>query len=135
VAPQAREKGVRLKLDHPSEEAAVRCDPELVQQVAINLLVNAVQAVPAGGSVEARVMPASEGEAGFEVRDDGPGIAPELRDRIFQPFVAGRPGGVGLGLTFVKRVVQEHRGSVSVEGGAGPGTRIRVRLPVAEGAP
>ncbi len=134
VAPQAREKGVRLELVPLRGEPPLRCDPELIQQVAVNLLVNAVQAVPARGRVEARVLPSSHAEGGFEVRDDGPGIAPELRERVFQPFVTARPGGVGLGLTFVKRVVHEHRGSVTVDAGTGPGTCIRVRLPLAEGA-
>jgi signal transduction histidine kinase len=65
------------------------------------------------------------------VRDDGPGIPEELRERIFQPFVTGRAGGVGLGLTFVKRAVHEHRGRVSVESGPAGGTRVRVELPLA----
>ncbi len=135
VAPQAREKGVRLQLSQPENEALVPCDPELVQQVAVNLLVNALQAVSAGGRVEVLLMPIVQGEGGFEVWDNGPGIPPELRERVFQPFVTARAGGVGLGLTFVKRVVHEHRGSVSVEPGPGPGARIRVRLPAAEAAP
>jgi signal transduction histidine kinase len=134
VAPQAREKGVRLELASPPGEAPLRCDPELIHQVAVNLIVNALQAVSAGGLVEARALPASHGEGGFDVRDDGPGIPPELRERVFQPFVTARAGGVGLGLTFVKRVVHEHRGSVSVDPGAGPGACIRVRLPLAERA-
>jgi signal transduction histidine kinase len=133
VGPQAREKRARLELTRPAVEPRLMCDPELLQQAAVNLLVNAVQAVPEGGRVEARVVPAAAGEGGFDVRDDGPGIAPELRERVFQPFVSSRPGGVGLGLTFVKRVVHDHRGSVSVAEDAGPGTCIRVRLPVAEG--
>jgi signal transduction histidine kinase len=135
VAPQARENGVRLELRCPADEPPLLCDRELLQQVAVNLLVNALQAVRSHGLVEARVVAATNGEGGFDVLDDGPGIAPELRERVFEPFVSARPGGVGLGLTFVKRVVHEHRGAVTVDPGPGPGARIRVRLPVAEANP
>jgi signal transduction histidine kinase len=135
VRPQAREKGVRVELRRPPQEPDVLGDRELLQQVAVNLLVNALQAVSTDGLVEARVVPTSDGEGGFDVVDDGPGIAPELRERVFQPFVSARPGGVGLGLTFVKRVVHDHRGSVTVAPRAGPGACLRVRLPVAGGRP
>jgi signal transduction histidine kinase len=116
-------------------EAAVLCEPELVYQVAVGLLVNAIQAVGPGGCIEARVLEASGGHGGFEVRDDGPGIPEALRERIFQPFVTARPGGVGLGLTFVKRVVHDHRGLVTIESNPGCGTLFRIELPLAGAAP
>ena len=108
------------------------CDPELMYQVAVNLLVNAIQALAAGGRIEARVLAAKDGTGGFEVQDDGPGIPGAIRERIFQPFVTARVGGVGLGLTFVKRVVHDHRGLVTLESEPASGTRIGVRLPLAE---
>jgi signal transduction histidine kinase len=135
VAPQAREKGIRLEGTGVPNEAAVLCEPELVYQVAVGLLVNAIQAVEPGGRVEARVLEAGGGYGGFEVRDDGPGIPEELRERIFQPFVTARRGGVGLGLTFVKRAVHDHHGTVTVESPPGCGTRFRVYLPLAGVAP
>jgi signal transduction histidine kinase len=135
VAPQAREKDIRLEGTGVPNEAAVLCEPELVYQVAVGLLVNAIQAVEPGGLVEARVLEASGRYGGFEVRDDGPGIPEELRERIFQPFVTARRGGVGLGLTFVKRVVHDHHGRVTVESQPGCGTRFRVHLPLAGIAP
>jgi signal transduction histidine kinase len=131
----AREKGVRVVCSEPpADEPVVAREPELIHQVAVNLLVNAVQALAAGGSVEIAVLPEREGHGGFEVRDDGPGIPEALRERIFQPFVTGRSGGVGLGLTFVKRVVHEHRGRIALESAPGAGTRVRIELPLAEGA-
>jgi signal transduction histidine kinase len=133
VSPQAREKGVRVAFTPLAADPPLRGDPELIQQVAVNLLVNAVQAVPVGGRVEARALPAATGEGGFEIEDDGPGISPELRERVFEPFVTARPGGVGLGLTFVKRVVHEHHGSVRVDPALPTGTRVRILFPLAEG--
>jgi signal transduction histidine kinase len=131
VRPQAREKGVVLELDRPAREPRLACDAELMQQVAINLLVNAIQAVDEGGRVAARVVvDAVSGQGGFDVLDDGPGIPVELRERVFRPFVTSRAGGVGIGLTFVKRAVHEHHGSVSVAPGGARGACIQVRLPV-----
>jgi len=132
----ARAKRVRIvRSESPGPEPLVAREPDLIYQVAVNLLVNAVQALPEGGTIELALLPAQGGFGGFEVRDDGPGIAEELRERVFQPFVTGRSGGVGLGLTFVKRVVHEHRGRVAVAAGPGGGTRVRVELPLAGNAP
>jgi signal transduction histidine kinase len=63
------------------------------------------------------------------VEDDGPGIDPELRDRLFQPFVSGRSGGSGLGLAIVQRAVEAHRGVVLVDSEPGRGARFTVYLP------
>jgi signal transduction histidine kinase len=135
VETQAQQKGIRLLRVPLEGDPAVLCDAELVYQVALNLLVNAVQALEGGGRIEARMLETEDGYVGFEVRDDGDGIPEELRARIFLPFVTAREGGVGLGLTFVKRVVHEHRGRISVETGIGSGTCFRVELPVAEATP
>jgi signal transduction histidine kinase len=132
VGPKARDKGIRIDRSAPPGEPAVWCDPELMYQVAVNLLVNAIQALAAGGRIEARVLAVKDGTGGFEVWDDGPGIPEAIRERIFQPFVTARDGGVGLGLTFVKRVVHDHRGLVTLESEPASGTRIGVRLPLAE---
>ena len=131
----AREKNVRVVCaEPPANEPTVAREPELIHQVAVNLLVNAVQALEEGGTVEIAVLTALGGRGGFEVRDDGPGIPEALRERIFQPFVTGRSGGVGLGLTFVKRVVHEHRGRITLDSAPGAGTRVRIELPLAEEA-
>lgn len=132
VGPQAQEKGIRLARNAPDPEPSVPYDPELLYQVAVSLLVNAIQAVEPGGRIEARVLDEEDGYAGFEVSDDGPGIPRGLRERIFQPFVTARKGGVGLGLTFVKRVVHDHHGLISLNCEPGSGTRVRIRLPRAE---
>jgi two-component system sensor histidine kinase HydH len=132
VGPQAQEKQIRIRCTGVSSEPNLRCDTELVYQVAVNLLVNATQALSSGGSIEVKVLEASDGMGGFEVRDDGPGIPDDMRDRIFRPFVTARDGGVGLGLTFVQRVVHEHRGLVSFVSGPGEGACVRVRIPLAD---
>ncbi len=131
VEAQAREKGVTLRRHAAVPDASVMCDRELVYEIALNLLVNAVQILPSGGSVEARTLTSRNGYAGFEVRDDGPGMNDETRARIFEPFFTRRSGGTGLGLTFVRRVVDAHRGRVSVDSAPGRGAVFRVELPSA----
>lgn len=130
VEAQAREKGVSVRRRTSESDPEVLCDPDLVYQVALNLLVNAVQILPGGGSVEIGLVPPHDGHAGFEVRDDGPGMTEETRARIFEPFFTRRDGGAGLGLTFVQRVVQEHRGRISVASAPGHGAAFTIELPL-----
>ncbi len=133
VEGEAQAKGIRVeRAALPAREARVACDPELIYQVGVNLMVNAIHALPASGTVRLRVLEPAGGAGGFEVCDDGPGVPEEIRERIFQPFVTGRAGGVGLGLTFVKRVVHDHRGRIELESNADAGTCFRVWLPLAE---
>jgi signal transduction histidine kinase len=137
VAPAARAKNLRIvQARPPGEEPLVAREPELILRVIVNLIVNAVQAHPGNGTIEVAWLEPRDGHGGFAVRDDGPGIPEALRERIFEPFVTGRPGGIGLGLTFVKRVVHEHRGRIHVASSpAEPGARVRVELPLAERLP
>ncbi len=129
VEPQARERGVKLVRRACTSEGIVHCDSELIYEVALNLLVNAVQVAEAGGRVEVGITAPGAGFAGFEVIDDGPGIPDQLQGQVFAPFVTGRSGGIGLGLTFAKRVVHEHRGRITFRTEEGVGTTFRVELP------
>ncbi|MGH8442162.1 MAG: ATP-binding protein, partial [Nevskiaceae bacterium] len=131
VDAQAREKQVTVAW-LPGGDAPVACDPELIYQVVLNLLVNAIQILPPGGHIEVRPLPPAGAEAGFEVRDNGPGMSDDVRARIFEPYFTRRPGGTGLGLTFVQRVVQEHRGRVTVDSAPGLGTAFRIWLPTGD---
>lgn len=124
---------------------AIDGDPELLHRALFNLVLNAVQASPAGGRVRVRVERANgdalpgglafaHGAVAVHVRDAGPGIAPALLDRLFDPFFTTRPGGSGLGLAVVQRAVEAHRGVVLVEpGGAGTeaGAHFTLLLPAA----
>ncbi|MBI3247520.1 MAG: sensor histidine kinase [Deltaproteobacteria bacterium] len=132
VDAQARQKHIVIRRRPVDPDPIVFCDPELIYQVALNLLVNAMQVLPEGGAIEIGIVPTCDGYAGFEIRDDGPGMPDEVRERIFEPFFTRRDGGTGLGLTFVQRVVQEHRGRVLVESDISHGTTFLVTLPVAE---
>jgi signal transduction histidine kinase len=133
VGAQARRQHIRLTCDAAAGERPALCDPEQIYQVILNLLVNALQALPPGGSVSLRTLPADGDMVGVEVGDDGPGLPAAIRDRVFEPFVTGREGGTGLGLAFVERIMKAHRGSVSVRSEPGKGTVFTLRLPLAAG--
>lgn len=132
VEAQARQRRITLRRRASDPDPVILCDPDLIYQVALNLLVNAVQVLSEGGTIEVVLLPVGDGYAGFEIRDNGPGMTDEVCARIFEPFFTRRQGGTGLGLTFVQRVVQEHRGRVSVESEVGRGTVFRVSLPLAK---
>jgi signal transduction histidine kinase len=128
---QAREKQIVMRQELETTLPLARCDPEQIYQVALNLVLNALQILPAGAHVTVRTVHGNDGSVGFEVEDDGPGIPPDLRERIFTPFFSRREGGTGLGLALVRRMVQAHQGTVTVESEVGRGTTFRVELPIA----
>lgn len=132
VQAQATTEDVELVRTALVEDHEVTCDVEMIHQVVLNLLVNAIQALESGGRVEVKMREPHDGYVGFEVLDDGPGIAPDMLEKVFRPFVSAREGGIGLGLTFVQRVVYEHHGRLGVESELGRGTRFWVEIPLAE---
>jgi two-component system nitrogen regulation sensor histidine kinase NtrY len=108
----------------------VRLDREQMRRVLINLLDNAVAAVNGSGWIGVFARPwRGSGSLRLEVEDDGPGIPPGLRDRLFEPYFSTKRRGSGLGLAIVHRIVTEHRGAVGVEDGARGGVRFVVEIP------
>ena len=127
----------RLELSLPPEPLWVEADPARLEQVISNLLNNAAKYSPPGGRI-AVAAERREGEAAITVTDDGAGIQPEMLGRIFDlfhqvdPSLARSQGGLGIGLTLVRRLVEMHGGSVEARsGGAGKGSAFTVRLPLA----
>ncbi|HLF94963.1 MAG TPA: ATP-binding protein, partial [Planctomycetota bacterium] len=89
-------------------------DPNLIRQAVLNLLVNAQQVMPSGGEITVRTVENGQ-HVRLSVADTGPGIPPDHRDKIFNLYFSTKPGGTGLGLPMVKKIVEEHHGSVEVE--------------------
>lgn len=138
-AASAKHQGTRLERAPASEAdvpatTTVWADPEQIGQVLANLVRNGLEAAGPGGWV--RLGARREGAAwiALEVTDSGPGPDPAAADRLFEPFVTTKPEGVGLGLAVSAALVREHGGSITWDRHAG-GTRFRVVLPVADGAP
>ncbi len=114
----------------------IRGDKEKIERISLNLLLNAIQAIPEKGRVivETRYFP-SEKMVQVSVSDNGPGIPEEYRDRIFEPFFTTKEGGTGLGLSACLAIVQQHQGSITVESSSKSGTKVSVKLPVIQEGP
>ncbi len=108
----------------------VNADRDLITQVLLNLIKNAEEASPAGGTITVRVS-VSGGEARVEVDDEGPGVPEAVRQRLFEPYATTKPGGTGLGLAIAARICQEHSGRLELDPDWGPGARFRMVLPEA----
>ena len=130
----ARARGVTLENAVPADLVA-RADPERLRQVLSNLIDNAIKYGRPEGRVTIGGRPLDEGRVELTVRDDGPGIPPEARERVFERFYrvdkarSREQGGTGLGLAIVKNVMQAHGGEVRVESAPGAGTTFFLTLP------
>jgi len=129
VREAAQAQGVLVSVGIP-EEIELSLERNRIERVFTNLVANALEAMPRGGEIRisARMV---AGEALVEVEDDGPGIAPEIRANLFQPFVtAGKKNGLGLGLALARQTVLDHGGDMWVETQPGCGAIFLFRLPV-----
>ncbi|HWT77544.1 MAG TPA: ATP-binding protein, partial [Candidatus Methylomirabilis sp.] len=147
LAPQASAQKIQVVTDLALEGTQVRMNRQHLTQAFMNLFLNAIQAMPDGGTLalQAAVLPRTtsrrtEGQsssrrfAKITVSDSGPGIAPELLERIFEPYFTTKEGGTGLGLALAHKIILEHGGSLDVENGGGKGATFAVELPIAEPA-
>jgi signal transduction histidine kinase len=133
VEGKARRQKVTVSLDVPDHPVPASFDPQQIQQVLMNLLLNALDAQPRGGLIEVEVE-ASTDVATIRVRDHGPGIPADIRARLFEPFVTSKPDGVGLGLSISKQFVEAHGGRIRVESASDSGTVVTFTLPAEEEA-
>jgi two-component system NtrC family sensor kinase len=124
--------GVELQLNLAHNLPVVHCDPAQIEQVLLALIMNAIDAMPRGGTlwIETRLS-SDETEIEIKVRDDGAGIAPDVLPRIFEPFLTTKESGhgVGLGLAISRGIVERHNGRIEVESELGKGTTFTITLP------
>ena len=103
-------------------------DRDHLKQVLLNLVVNALQAMGAGGTLTLGARAERE-RVTLVVADTGPGLAPDVLARVFDPYFTTKPGGLGLGLTIARRIAEAHGGALEVESRPGEGTRFLLSLP------
>jgi PAS domain S-box-containing protein len=127
---ESQSHGVRFVLDLDAALPAVSADEELLRLAFINIVQNACQAMPEGGAVRIRTRPEGLDWVRVSVTDQGVGIAPEDLDKIFKLYYTSKPGGSGIGLSVVYRILQLHDGTVEAKSQPGRGTAMIVRLPV-----
>lgn len=129
---RAAKAGVAFRFEGPGESRMVRCPPEALRQVMLNLCLNALQAIGDGpGAVSVRSETSLPGRMRLVVDDTGTGVAPDQREAIFRPFHTTKEGGTGLGLSVVAKIVSGCGGHVHVEDAPGGGARFIVDIPLA----
>jgi len=137
VREQLRSSGVAIAVEDPGEELLVRIHPILIEQVIVNLAMNARDAITGDGRATGtvRVRPRREvgGAVVILISDDGPGVPAALRNRLFEPFFTTKPvgKGVGLGLAISFGIVRDSGGSLTLTND-GPGATFRIELPAAD---
>jgi signal transduction histidine kinase len=131
---QAKKRDVTLTARLAPDLSPFVVDQGQIKQVFMNLVMNALQATPAGGSVTiaTSLTREADGQAWcvIEVRDTGAGIPPEQKEQIFDPFFTTKETGVGLGLFITHQIIKEHGGTIQVESEVGQGTQFLIRLPI-----
>jgi signal transduction histidine kinase len=129
LTPQAERLGIKLTCEIPDLPAPVRGDPDMLKQAILNLVTNAFEAMKGGGG-ELRISVESGGDfVDLVVADNGPGIPPELREKVFQLYFTTKEKGSGIGLAMTYRAVQLHNGTVDFVSESGRGATFRLRFP------
>ncbi len=130
LSPQFEAQGIETILDI-SPAQTITADRDMLRRVALNLLLNAVDAMPEGGTINVMAV---DGADCVELRiaDSGLGLSDEVRRRVFEPFFTTKPGGTGLGLAIVYRIAEVHRGTVTASNNPGGGAVFSLRIPHAK---
>ncbi|HWC77781.1 MAG TPA: ATP-binding protein [Blastocatellia bacterium] len=133
VRSQAESQGIKMICSVPATELFILGDQSQLKQLFLNLVLNALQAMPGGGQLKAEIGVKGQSErtwAEVTIADTGCGIAAENLDRVFDPFFTTRPGGTGLGLSTSYAVARQHGGELEITSREGEGTAVSVMLPI-----
>ena len=130
-AERLRRAGIQVRTQFADGLPPAALDADRFKQAVSNLILNAEAAMPDGGELLITAEPERRG-ACVHITDTGVGIPTENLDKVFEPYYSTRPGGTGLGLPMVRRIVQEHGGSIEVHSEVGRGTRFTIHLPAAD---
>jgi signal transduction histidine kinase len=129
IKEAAQTQDVQWRVSAAPQLPALLVDPDLLRQALLNLILNALQAVPPGGrvSLEADTVP---GQLCLRLHDTGSGIEPQALERIFDPYFTTKAAGTGIGLTIAQQIVQAHGGHIDVTSTVGQGSTFTVWLPL-----
>lgn len=128
LQPELDQKRLHCHLELAPETLICKMNPHLLRVALSHLLRNAIEATPAGGNIWLRTR--RQGEmVSLELEDSGKGMPPEVVEKIFTPFFTTKIGGTGLGLVFVRQIIEEHRGTITIESAVGRGTKVTIALP------
>ncbi|HOX77265.1 MAG TPA: ATP-binding protein [Bacteroidales bacterium] len=134
MQPRFRQNNINLVEIHEQENLKIKADPDMIRQVVMNLVLNAVESMGQEGELRfsTLIRDDDQGTGMFQIviSDTGPGIPDEIRDSMFDPFVKGKDQGIGLGLSISQRIAELHHGWISASNNAGKGATFTVHLPL-----
>jgi signal transduction histidine kinase len=133
-----QQQGIEVRSSVADDVPPFRADRPQVEQVLLNLILNAADAMPKGGTLRltaAREINEGEPHLAIGVRDNGQGMTQDQIANLFAPFLTYKESGTGIGLAIVKKIMENHRGKVEVESKVGQGTRFKLLFPAADGQP
>jgi signal transduction histidine kinase len=126
---QISANGIKIEFDRDDSNPTAMLDEACMRAALLNLILNAVQAMPTGGTLS--ITSATAGETiSLVINDTGLGMTEERVKKIFEPFNSDKHGGLGLGMPYAKKIIEEHGGRIGVESRLGEGTRVWIILPV-----
>lgn len=128
LSAEAEKNQVAIQKSYSEEEIKIWCDPDQIKQCLINIIRNAIQAMPDGGKITITTQVSQE-EALIKIHDTGPGLSPSQIDRIFEFYYTDKEGGVGLGLPISQKIMEDHCGRIEVESEVGRGSTFILYLP------
>ncbi len=130
VEGQAKDKGIKIVTELSSGVDSTLLDPDRINQVFLNLYLNAFEAMEDGGTLSVRLALHDEKRIGIEISDTGKGIGQGDIEKIFDPYFTTKSSGTGLGLAIVHRIIEAHKGEIRVESSEGQGTTVTLILPL-----
>ena len=133
LAPQAQLNRIRLRQKPASGPVMAEIDPKLIKQAALNLMLNAMQAMTTGGELIVSTAKLPPQHVVLTITDTGPGISPADLSKVFEAYYSKRKGGTGLGLAMTQRIAKEHGGEVRVQSEVGKGSSFSLVLPAKKG--
>lgn len=145
-AGEMEHRGIAVVREYARDLPPLQADEEALYRALVNVVGNAVEAMPRGGRLAVRASwddeergpgrrPGSHPRVAIEIQDTGPGIAPEDAERVFNPFFTTKPGGTGLGLALAHKIIEDHGGAVELRSTPGVGTVVRMVLPLVADPP
>lgn len=125
----AEQRGVTISATYGAEEILLMLDPKQWVRAIMNVLMNALEALPEGGAIQVRSH-ADYVMYAIDVKDNGPGLVDEVREHLFEPYFTTKPDGTGLGLSITRGIVEAHGGTIEIRNSTEHGCLVRIRLPL-----
>ncbi|MBW2055245.1 MAG: GHKL domain-containing protein [Deltaproteobacteria bacterium] len=132
LASQTKEEGCTIDKQYDNNLPEITADSDMLYQAFLNILINAMQAMPQGGKINVQIRSSDKAVKIF-FEDQGEGIAEDILEKIWDPFFTTKSKGTGLGLGIVKNIIESHGGSVHIINRSVSGARVTVKIPVKQG--